>query len=121
MSADSFVGFGWDGSDTTIVAVGTASDPIRFTGAEETAGFWQGLWVGSGVRSDSRFEYVEIAHAGGAEGDGACLRLETAVVVSNCSFFASSGYGILREPGDGSDYQSSNAFAEMTLGAVGSN
>ena len=120
MSADSSIEFGWNSSEATIVAVGTADAPIRFTGTDETPGFWEGLIVRSNVLSASRFEYVEIGHAGGAGTTGAALRLDTPLTVENCTFFSSSGYGILATASDPNDYTSSNTFTDMTAAAVGS-
>ncbi|MFC1643329.1 hypothetical protein ACFL5O_11715, partial [Myxococcota bacterium] len=119
MSADTDIEFGWNSGKATIIAVGTESEPIRFVGADETPGFWQGISVRSNVLSSSRFKYVELGHAGGGSASGACLELNAPIPVENCAFFSSSGYGVVANADDPSDYAENNTFRDNESGAVG--
>jgi hypothetical protein len=119
MSADSSIEFGCNSSEATIAAVGTEEAPIRFTGTDETPGFWEGLIVRGNVLSASRFEYVEIGHAGGTGNANAALRLDNPITVENCTFFSSAAYGILATAGDPNDYASNNTFTDVATAAVG--
>lgn len=108
MGPDSLIVVGWNNGSATIVAEGTEEAPIRFSGAAEEAGYWEGIEVGSNVLSDSAFRWVEFAHAGG---DGFVLDLNRALTVENCSFSDYDGVAILKLEDDTSDYADSNTFS----------
>ncbi len=68
----------WD--DARLNAVGTADDPIIFTGEEEIAGYWQGVYYNSSNSTDNVLEHVTIEYGGGESfsyGDSANLALGT--------------------------------------------
>ncbi len=113
MTADSDIEFGWNSGTATVIARGTASAPIQFSGVETTAGFWEGLSVGSQVLSSSALEYVEIADAGPS-----CLTLNRDLSVTNSSFSRCESYGISKPAADLSDYTSTNTFTSMGLASV---
>jgi hypothetical protein len=113
MTADSDIEFGWNSGAATVIARGTASAPIQFSGVETTAGFWEGLSVGSQVLSSSALEYVEIADAGPS-----CLTLNRDLSVTNSSFSRCESYGISKPALDLTDYTSTNTFTSMGLGSV---
>lgn len=113
MTADADIEFGWNGGSATIVARGTAAAPIQFAGVDATAGFWEGLSVGSQVLSSSAFEYVEIADAGPN-----CLTLQRELSVTNSSFTRCEDYGISKPVDDATDYTLTNTFTGMGLGSV---
>ena len=76
-------------------AVGTAKKPILFTGKQKTAGFWEGIIIGSD-NTDNIMEYVTVEYAKDA------LYLNTSLVnsptarasVTNSTFKHNSNYGI---------------------------
>ncbi len=113
MTADSDIEFGWNGGSATVLARGTAATPIQFSGVDATAGFWQGLTVGSQVLSSSAFEYVAIADAGPN-----CLTLQREVSVTNSSFTRCESYGISTVPTDLLDHTLTNTFTGMGTGDV---
>lgn len=117
MTGGADIEFGWNGSPATIIAEGTAEAPIRFTGLEETAGYWGGLIFGSNVLSASKLDYVEVGHAGSA--GSACLTVHSPIAVTNSTFFTSSGYGILKDADDATDYAPTNTFTATAAGTVG--
>jgi hypothetical protein len=113
MTADSDIEFGWNSGSAAVIARGTAAAPIQFSGVEATAGFWEGLSVGSQVLSSSAFEYVEIADAGPN-----CLTLQRDVSVTNSSFNRCENYGISTVPADLTDHTLTNTFTSMGSGDV---
>ena len=50
-----------------LVAVGTASDEILFTGASKIRGYWSGITFASANSFDNELKYVEIEYAGADE------------------------------------------------------
>lgn len=113
MTADADIEFGWNGGSATIVARGTASAPIQFAGVDATAGFWEGLIVGTQVLSSSAFEYVEIADAGPS-----CLTLQRDLSVTNSSFSRCETYGITKPDDDLTNYELTNTFTLMGVASV---
>lgn len=109
MTADSDIEFGWNSGEVTVIAVGTEEAPIRFTGADEVAGFWPGLTIQSNVLSNSEFNWVEIGHGGDA-----CLTLRQPFNVTNSHFFDCAGAGILKLDSDTTDYTDGNTFAGVS-------
>lgn len=118
MTADAFIEIGWNSSTASFEAVGTAAEPIVFSGEEETAGYWGGIIVGSDVSSASGFEFVEVAHAGGPS-VGAALKLLTPIDVKDSTFSKSAGFGILKRESDATTYTTSNTFTDVASGSVG--
>jgi len=106
--------FAADDGEATVVAVGTADAPIRFTGYQEKAGFWAGVSTGSGLSASSKFSFIDVRY-----GKAACLTLKMPAAVSNSTFADCSGYGILKNIDDASDYEASNSFANVGSGKVG--
>jgi hypothetical protein len=96
MAADTFIEFGWNSNTTKIVAVGTEEEPIVFKGIDEAPGSWDGLIINSNVTSDSRFEYVTVAHAGNAGNpeESYAVELNAAVTLSHVTFHDIAGWGV---------------------------
>lgn len=96
MAADTNIEFGWNSSATKIVAVGTDEEPIVFKGVDESPGSWEGLFVNGNVTSDSKLEYLTVAHAGNSSSaaESYALELNAAVPVSNVTFEDIAGYGV---------------------------
>lgn len=114
MSADADIEFGWNGNTATLIAEGTAAAPIRFTGLDEVAGYWGGLIIGTAVVSASTLDYVEVSH-----GAASCLRLQSPINVTNSTFASCTGYGILKDEDDATDYAPTNTFTAVGTGNVG--
>lgn len=93
----------------SILASGEEDEPILFTGVEETAGFWRGVYFDNSEDPDNALNYVTIEFGGGAEfGSGlgqANLAVggfvgESQLSVTNSTFRDSAGHGIELEAGD---------------------
>ncbi len=66
-------------------AVGTAAEPITFTGATASRGYWRGIQFLSGSSTGNQLGYVTVEHAGEAGGAGVLLSGETAEVAVSIS------------------------------------
>jgi hypothetical protein len=70
---DRWIEIGWNMTEHTIDAQGTAAAPIRFCRSQKTGRNWKGIDVGSVVTSSSALKYVVIEGAG-AGADALVLR-----------------------------------------------
>lgn len=79
--------------DSTINAVGTKDEPIRFCGSTDSPGSWQGVELGKETQAASVLSFVSIENAGADEEPAlkvlAPVRLDT-VEISSCA-----GHGLL--------------------------
>lgn len=64
LGVDKSVEFGWAGNEATVIAQGTAANPIIFEGSAPNAGHWEEITINNTVTSDSVFEHVIVRHAG---------------------------------------------------------
>ena len=64
LGVDKSVEFGWAGNEATVIAQGTAANPIVFEGTSPNAGHWEEITINNTVTSDSVFEHVIVRHAG---------------------------------------------------------
>ena len=88
-------------SSGSLVAVGTADEPITFTGMESTRGYWGGLRFTNSNSTSNALRYVTIEYGGGywdanlivtSGATGTCK-----VAVSDCTLRESGTYGFLIE------------------------
>ena len=80
VDTDKMIEIGWNSSDHTLDAQGTAEAPIRFCRSQRDARNWKGIHVQSNVTSASALKYVVIEGAGsGAD----ALVLDTRVLVDH--------------------------------------
>jgi len=88
-------------SNGSLVAVGTADEPITFTGMESTRGYWGGLRFSNSSSTSNALHYVTIEYGGGywdanlvvtSGATSACK-----VAVSDCTLRESGMYGFLIE------------------------
>ena len=88
-------------SSGSLVAVGTADEPITFTGMESTRGYWGGLRFTNSNSTSNALRYVTIEYGGGywdanlivtSGATGVCK-----VAVSDCTLRESGTYGFLIE------------------------
>lgn len=85
-----------NGDYGTIIAVGTAKDPIIFTSdaTVKNAGDWNGFWLYDGANA-CVFEYCTFEYGGGYSEDQGVMNLRsTEASFTNCTFTHSGGYGI---------------------------
>lgn len=52
------------GSGSTVRAVGTADSPIVFTGTQQQAGWWQGVWITQTTHPSNEMSHVVIEYGG---------------------------------------------------------
>ena len=117
-----------------ITAIGTEDDPIVFSGTEETAGHWDGLYFSNTNDDDaadprSRFEHVTVEYGGAyafndsqANEVRGCVMLDSsgwgvAVSFNNSTIRHSSGWGVWLDclgtfNGSGNDF-SDNAWGDQ--------
>ncbi len=117
MGPDTDFEFGWNSQEATLIAVGTAEQPIVFRGRDPVAGWWRGIRINGNVLSNSQLDYVEIGHGG--QNDGANLYTRRPLNVTNSHFHDSAAYGILKESDDSTDYLGPNTFSNNPSGDVG--
>lgn len=63
-ASDADLEVGWNGTDPTLLIQGTEDAPVVFEGQASEPGYWGGLTIGSGVRSNSTIEHLTLRHAG---------------------------------------------------------
>lgn len=89
-------------SESSLTAVGTASQPILFTGEYKNRGHWGGIIFFNSNQVENQFDYVTIEYGGGydtAYGQPANLVLSSSgydvtVTLTNSTIRESGGYGI---------------------------
>src|SRR5690625_2723630 len=112
---------------STLVAAGTETAPILFTGVEKTPGFWKGIWFYDSRNPNNLLEYVTIEYGGGAamhsQVEPANLVLgrgsyQAGVRVRNTILRHSAGYGL--HVHSGSEFRGSegNTFTQNASGAA---
>lgn len=110
--------------DAVIIAQGTASDKIVFTGVSKAPGAWKGIYIGSSS-VDNILEHVNISYGGSSANrtyfDKTNLVIDYAkVILRNVAISGSGGYGIETRR-DGSTFSvenssfSDNAFSDMYI------
>jgi hypothetical protein len=84
------------GSNATILANGTAANPITFTSSASlpTAGAWEGLTFYDKTLSNSVLSYCNILFAGKNTQNGAVNLLGCDITMNNCNISNSGSYGI---------------------------
>ena len=93
---------GLDITDNDIlIAAGTATQPIVFTGAQKVRGHWKGLTFGSTLKPDSKLDYVIIEYAGDTTSDKTAAALKASAdsrgarfSMTNTIIRESQGFGI---------------------------
>jgi hypothetical protein len=82
-------------SGGSLLAVGTADNPIVIRGVEEKAGYWRGLRISSHSKKN-RLAYVKVADAGGGSGP-AISNIEVAgwLDLKHCRIENSAGAGVV--------------------------
>lgn len=85
----------WDNTYATIIAIGTAEEPITFTSNSPSpeAGDWKSINFYKGA-INCAFDFCEFKYGGGNEYYGNIYIEETAVSFTNCTFSNSASYAI---------------------------
>ena len=83
MAVDTNLEFGWNSNESTVVANGTAAQPVSIGRASEAAGMWRSLIIGNKVKSDSVLKYVKISGGGNM---GPALNVTAPIALQNVTF-----------------------------------
>ncbi len=112
------------GTNGIISAVGTAANPVVFTGEEAVPGYWGGIRLNQTNNPDNRFEYCVIEYGGGYWDANLYLAGTSAnptqVVVTNCHISDSSKCGVkyTNYVSTNADIGTANTFANNATGNV---
>ena len=85
------IDFGWNGGAATVIAQGTAAQPITFCGSTAAPGAWTGLTFERNVSPTSVLSNVLVSDAGGT---GVALQLIAAATLDNVQVRNSGGDGV---------------------------
>ncbi len=100
---DKYAEFGWAGNEATVIAEGTADNPIIFRGTTPEPGHWQGLFLSQPTTSASVLKHIVIQHAGGSDEASLTIRTDKDIDVSDVTIEDSEGPGVYAENfGEGS-------------------
>jgi hypothetical protein len=116
MMADVQLDFGWNSGSMTVVAKGTADKPIVFRGDADSAGYWKGILVETGVRTDSAFDYVKIMNAG--RSTGAAIVFSAHIPLTHSTIDKSAGHAVNVLNTITADYAATNTFNNIGLDAI---
>lgn len=102
------------GTDGTLIAVGTALNPIIITGAEQIPGYWESVAFFRSHSPDNRMEHVVVEYGGGSftAGNGGNVTMRcvtndpTRLTIANVEFNFSRDWGI----------RAAESGCEVTLG-----
>ncbi len=92
--ADCLIEVGAFGDAATLLAEGTAEEPITIRGVTEEAGFWEALYIRDNATSNSKLSHVVIADAGGNDADAA-LTLEKGIKLNDLTIEDSDASGFI--------------------------
>lgn len=112
--------------EAALSAAGTADDPILFTGAQESRGFWGGIVFTNANSVDNRFEHVTVEYAGAHEvesGLTAAVALDSSgypvqLAMSRTTLRENEGYGLYLSDEAALPGFSDNIITANTEGAV---
>jgi hypothetical protein len=91
VDTDRMIEIGWNSSEHTIDAQGTAAAPIRFCRSQKTGRNWKGIDIGGQVTSSSALKHVVIEGAGaGAD----ALVLRKGILIDHVSVRESASNGV---------------------------
>lgn len=115
-------------SDAILSAIGTEEDSIKFTGTQQEAGWWNGLFINSTTHPDNELEYVVIEYGGGSANHtstaaanlaiGRSLH-DAAISVNNSTLRHSGGLGLFIHSGAEMPGSGNNTYTGNADGAAG--
>lgn len=103
----------------TVIAKGTADDPIIFTSntSVKTEGDWYGIWLYSAA-NNCDFEYCTFEYGGGYSSDDGVMNLDgTNATFRSCTFQNNDSYGVCASNA-GFDAFSANTFANNSTNPI---
>lgn len=105
-----------------IIANGTASEPITFSGLSQVSGAWNGIQIAS-PSSQNLLNYANVSYGGSTAGRGANIYMfgssgGSQLTVTNSTISYSQTYGIRRASGNAQLTESNNTFISNALGDV---
>lgn len=112
----------WVTSDGAIIADGTASAEIGFSGIEDSPGSWWGIEIDS-PSTLNKINYGIISYGGDAAGRGANIYMYgsspgSKLTLTNSVISDSETYGVLRAPGATTLTESNNTFQNNASGDI---
>jgi len=100
-------------------SIGTATNPIIFTGGQETSGYWKGLWFSDSNNVDNEIAYTNISYGGGSNYEGIIEITSSRVNIHDNIIANSAKYGItLNDSIVNDDIATSNTFSGNASGDV---
>lgn len=99
------------GTGGSLNAVGTSSDSIRFTGTQDSHGWWDGIEIQTNS-ADNVLAFAHVANGGDGGFSNVYVTGAGQVQLSNSVFRRSSTHGVIVEPGGGLVNFGSNAFRD---------
>jgi hypothetical protein len=114
-------------STGSLIAKGTKTKPILFTGEQKTAGFWDGLRFYYSNNVKNELDYVTVEYGGGNGYGNLTLDADSGTLcrikVNSSTFSNSSKYGIWLDKGSitNSDIATSNTFTNNSSGTIRTN
>ncbi len=109
---------GYSTQNSTLIANGTAAEPIIFTSVSSTpvAGDWDYIYFGSGATSDCSMSYCTIMYGGGYASNYGMIELSDAKIsMTHCTLKYSEYYGICLN--DEAEFKN---FTQNTIENIGS-
>lgn len=101
----------------SLAAVGMVDDTIRFTGAEASQGFWDGIEVAT-TAAANELTYTEVANGGSGGYANVYVQSSGKVKITNSRIHDSSTYGVDAEDNGSLDGFAANTFADNADGAL---
>lgn len=79
----------WVDENAALVAVGTATDSITFTGVNPVAGSWSAIYFDGNTTTNSQLKFVKIQYAGATldfEKSGVLMRIDPTLSITDATF-----------------------------------
>lgn len=110
------------GQEAYLLAKGTATQPIVFSGIDKEQGFWKGIEFSSTTNTKNQLDYVEISYAGSTvhtsgHRAGISSRNSATYAITNATISNTLGYGIAIGGGDFTQF-ANNTFHDNTQAAM---
>lgn len=114
--------------DARLSAIGTEQDSIKFTGTEESDGWWDGVFFNKVTHPDNEMEYVIIEYAGGASMHSSIPEAglaigrnlyEARMSLNNSTIRHSGGLGLFIHANGEMPDSGNNTFTDNAAGAAG--
>ena len=109
-------------SEGSLFALGSADNPVVFTGLEATPGYWQGITLDSDAKFTLRNAIIEYGGSAGTAEAGNVMLMGYPdewgyLLMENCILRHSAAYGLVIGEGVlNSDYATVNTFEDNALG-----